>query len=635
MKKLIIGFTIYSLTLNTIFAEFVVGPSTGAVFGPQPSTGLDLDLEDFTKNFKSSKDDAEYLQKQSALMDQANDGKLSCSYDKNVLDTLNLQAGVNRLEMLEDTVPSLDNPNLATAVVAPDLSESVNMYVAVEALYASNATANEADNNARNARYKQVCNAEEIAKMAKGELQLVSQVCIIHQLVTHITNLYSDSDMLFQRSVELSAVLNRAMVENVAREKDIEKQSQKNIEVAKELKKVLDTLKQDREAQKKAEEDLKNAEKQLAAAQAIPCVQICSEGEGEGEESCTEDCSARDAAVKAATAVLDAAKKAKEKADAKVKATITKLVEYLKEKMGVETKAILSMLSGTIKGDADGKSVHFKADGKEFTLVDADKAIQEMAGGKTYHGHWGRFLDEKYGDNKPAEYTSGQIRISNPDDPKTADQQEFLDKIAEGETNNYFNILSSHLEDDKEGKERKPNVMGIPMDVSSPALTGTSSNNFSPDQVLLKFAEMGESGVDNLATIAMAIGEYSATAGERKIKQLESMKTPASRMAKISEKIDEAKRLNAKVREMAMKNLCYLDQILGQYRKTYEIAMAEQKAKSAGKEIDAFLKYIYEFKTEPYHKKLAHGYESTEQLDVILADFEKRIHGFLVRFQKK
>ncbi len=300
------------------------------------------------------------------------------------------------------------------------------------------------------------------------------------------------------------------------------------------------------------------------------------------------------------------------------------------DKMQMETNAILSILSGTIKGDANGKDVMFKVDGKDYSLIDSDKAIKDMSGGRSYHGHWGIFLQDKYGDNSPD--TGDGVRVSNPGDPLSDDQKEFMTKISSGETDNYFNILSSHLDSSKAGEVRKPNVMGIPMDVTSPALTGTSSNLFSAEQVLLKFAEMGDAGVDNLSTIALAVGDYQANAGSKKLEQLQAMKTPQTRSIYIAKKIEETRAINKQIRTMIQNNLCYTQQTLTFYRKSFD-DLASKLDKN--QKPDPFLQFIYNFDLHPYRKKFDEGYESRENLEKVLQDFESRMAAYFERVSKK
>lgn len=623
LRKLLIMLLVFCLQTNA--SEFVVGPAGSAVFGPYSGDNLDLGSAFNPIVLKSDNADKDFLEKQSYAIDKS-DNVVSCSYEKKAVEALNLQTGMNRLDMISGAVPSLDDPNMATPVISPDLSQSVNMFVASEALNASAMTANEFDIQKRNAVYKEMCNLAKLKNAINSDLQLLAQVCVVHQLIAHMTNLYADSDSLFQRAVEMNAVMNQAMTENVTREKAIETQRQRNTEINKDLKKVLDDLKKDREVQKKAVEDLKKAEENLKTAEAIPCVKKCDELTNE----CSEDCSARDAATEAAKLALAIAKDAKLRADTKVKESVKTLVTYLVDKMKMETTAILSILSGTIRGEANGKDVMFKVDGKDYSLIDSDKAIKDMSGGQTYHGHWGLYNKEKYGDNSPN--FGGGVRISNPGDPQTPDQLEFMSKIVEGETNNYFNLLSSHLDSSKAGIERKPNIMGIPLDITSPALNGTASSSFSPEQVLLKFADMGASGIDNLSTIALAVGDYQANAGNRKLEQLQAMKTPQTRAAYIAKKVEETRALNRQIRTMIQNNLCYCQQTLSFYRKSFDSmsAMIDKNQKP-----DPFLKYIYDFDLQPFRKKLDEGYESKEDLDLILKDFESRMAAYFSRISKK
>jgi len=160
---------ILSLPLNA--SEFVVGPSSGAVFGPISGDNLDLGPAFKPITLKSDADNKEFLEKQAYAIDKA-DNVLSCKYDEKTAKSLNLQTGMNRLDIVSGSVPSLADPNMASPVVSADLSQSVNMFVASETLNASAMTANEFDIQKRNSTYKELCNLENLQKSVNNDLQI-------------------------------------------------------------------------------------------------------------------------------------------------------------------------------------------------------------------------------------------------------------------------------------------------------------------------------------------------------------------------------------------------------------------------------------------------------------------------------
>ncbi len=258
LRRVLSFFLIVCLPVNA--SDVVIGPSSGAVFGPVSGDNLDLGPAFKTITLKSDSGDKDFLEKQSYAIDKA-DNVVSCTYEKKTVEALNLQTGMNRLDMISGSVPSLDDPNMASPVVSADLSQSVNMFVASESLNASALTANEFDIQERNAIYKGMCNLTNLKKAIKSDLQIFSQVCIVHQLLAHMTNLYADSDTLFQRAVEMNTVMNQAMTENVSREKTIETQRKRNTEINKDLKKVLNDLKKERGFKRKRKKILKRRKK--------------------------------------------------------------------------------------------------------------------------------------------------------------------------------------------------------------------------------------------------------------------------------------------------------------------------------------------------------------------------------------
>ncbi len=578
--------------------NFVVGPAGGAVFGPSISPGgMSVNLDQFSVDTKKSEEQSINLQ-QKIFNEIGSENVAQCNVNSQSMDIMGLDAGSTRLELMNDVVPVLKNPTLIKPVGNTDQSMSVPMFIASETLGASQLIHNELSSERRIASFLKRCESLTKDPNKKGDLQLYSYACLTYQVLNNIQSLFKDSDTVYQKTTELDTVLNQAMAENVNREAQIQKAKKEIKEVNQDLKKATDKLKKAKDKLKKAQESLKSAQKELEAANAIQC---------------EEDCTGKDAAVAAANESVKKAQADVDAATKEVETAVKELITFLKTKMGMETGAVLALLSGTIQGKSGSSNdVNFKINDKEFTLIDTSNAIEQMKGKQDYHGHWGKYQEE------------------NPN----GSQEDFLNKVNAGKVDLYFSYMATHLENTKTPDKEYYDLLGGKQDVtahnSSVTIIHGGENEAVLGGALDKFLNMGSNGVDNIETIALAVQDYQKYSSEKEIKMLQSMKTPQARITEMTRKLEQLKNLNRKLRVMLRSSICYLDSILSLYRTTYR-AMSYNKS---DKKPDIFLEYIYNFKTKPIKQKLTDGYNSEVNIEKIIKEFECMLTGGTEQFCK-
>lgn len=595
----LICFSIYPIAYSS---EVVVGPSSGFVAGPTPE-GNGLSLNNIIANYnlvdKSEDDNA--IQKNVYLLDKS-DGKVSCQYNPVIAKEMTLKTGAARLDLLQSSVAMLDNPNRAKQLLDPAQSESMNMTTASETLGASSLTANESNANLRSNAYNKLCSKLKNtprtpfkSATTSDQNQLNAYVCMAYQMMNHITNLFADSDTLFQKTTEVDAIVNKAMAEQTTRTAAVQVQENNIKQVNKDLKAALDKL-------KKAKEDLKKANEALKAASAAPA----DEGDSDAKGSAT---AAAQAAVTKSQEAVD--KSGKE------------LLEFLKTKMNFETRTILALLSGTIYGDANGTDVHFKVSDKEFTLVNTDEALSSMFGLKPQEPHWGRYLLE----HPEIKRTEG-IRVCGAECPVDPG---YAEEYAKFHVDSYFQRAANHLSVAKnDSADKKYYMVGggeISREQSNLQIARPAESDKATGDILEKFYSMG-SGTDNIETIAMALADYQANGTAKQQTHLESMKTPETRLKYSAQVIDKTNELNQNVRVMIVNNICYLDSILSILRNTRNATNSSLKAKSF-RTNEEHLKYLYYFKTTAYKKKLDEGYKSDVKVDATLKQLDDAINRSL------
>lgn len=578
------------LTQPLAASEVVIGPSSGAVFGPVESAGGTLSNVNAEVKLKHNEDDSKYLDYYAFKLDEQ-DGKLSCTYKPEQMKAGAITSSIERLAMLSYSMPFLDDPTRAKPVLNPGLSESVDMFTATEALTASQLSANEVKMNENARAFIERCEKFQSNENATTQLQLFTQGCMIYQVVKLLAELNADSDTITQKTIELNTVLNQAIAENSVREEKVSQAKQKVAEVNKELQTAIDKLKAAKEAQKKAKAALEKAKESMTAAQAVPCTK---------KDDGTEDCADKDAAVAAAATAQAKAQEALDKADKDVKKAADALLELLKTKFNYEATTILALLSGTIKGTADGKDVSFKVNDKDFTLVNSDAAISELLGGRSYHEHWGRFQQE------------------NPN----GTEEDFKKLVAEGQVANYFSTVAQHLDNSKNTDRKYHDIWGnetsrVNANMMNTGIYHTTNQAEVTGAILDKFSTMGGEG-DNILSIASALADYQQYSGKQNAAQMQGMKTPQARINEISRKIEQLNQTNKSIRELIASNICILDMLLNQYKQTYNTLVDKKAAVQA----DPYLNYIYKFSSAPFSQKFKEGYASRVELKKILQEFE-------------
>lgn len=590
MKKIIALLTSMTLFTQPLLAgEIVIGPASGAVFGPSEAAGSALTNISMDVKLQHSDDDAKLLEYYALKLDEQ-DGKLSCQYKPDQIKAAGMATSIERLAMMSYSVSYLDDPTRAKPAFSSVGVESVDMFTATEALSAAQLSANEVEMNDNVRSFIERCQKYNKNESATSQLQLFTQACMIYQTVKLLTELNADSDTIYQKTVELNTVMNQAITENSARDEKIATEKKKVAEVNKELKTAIDKLKKAKDALKKAKDDLQKANDSLKEAQATPCTK---------NEDETEDCSARDAAVSAATAAQAKAQEAVDTAEKDVTKAAEALLELLKTKFNYEATTILALLSGTIKGSADGQEVFFKVNDKDFTLVNPNAAVDDLLKGKNYHEHWGRFKEE------------------NPN----GTQEDFQKLVTDGHIGNYFGQVIDHYEKSKDDGKKYYDLWGGEISRQNANMMNTGILH-SPNQqdvtsgILDKFSTMSKEG-DNILSIASALAEYQEFSGGKQMAQMQAMKTPQSRLNEAAKKIEQLNQTNKGLREMVAQNICILDMLLVQFKQTYNL-MLEKKKDGVP---DPFHLYIIKFSSAPYSQKLKEGYDSKVDLRKILRDY--------------
>jgi chromosome segregation ATPase len=282
--------------------------------------------------------------------------------------TVNLVTGTQRYELISDAVVTLEDPNGVQALGEPADSLSIPMSAANDAHLAAGLSANESESSERSTELATRCSNEALEQLSQdSNLQLYSLSCRIYEYVNSITGYFAEADQLEKQLIENKTTMNQATAETQKRNAEIAKEKEKMNAANKEIKSAIAKIEANKKAVVAAQEAVKEAEKALAAANAKDC--------GEDEDgSCA---SAKAAEVKAATEALEKATKKLEAAKLKLDKSVAKLIDLLVNKLGLETSAVLAILSGTAVGDADGTSVNFQVNGSDYSLVDLDALLAD------------------------------------------------------------------------------------------------------------------------------------------------------------------------------------------------------------------------------------------------------------------
>lgn len=497
----------------------------------------------------------------------------SCGMTTEEIDAINLSSGLTRLKLLSSSVTFLENPNMAKPLGDPANSDSVAMNTQAETLGAAESVANELSLNEQTTQMGARCNNEAALEEAKvnGTLQLYAQACIIYELVNRTTNMMAEIDALEKQLIEDKATQNKAAAENAKRENDIKDKKEKIEKTNKEITKAIKDIEKAKEELEKAKEAQEAAQKALDAANAITC----------GEDDDGSCASNKAQAIASAQKALDEAKKKVEKAEKKLNKAVAKLVDYLVDKMGLETVAVLSLLSGTIRGETDSGDVQFKVGSSDFTLIDLGSVISGLTGTSA---------------EKAKQFTDGQTVYS--------------------QTDNYFKDMIEEFE-----KESRSYNGSLDVGDLTPFVIGGSDGKLagnakaSIEERLEVFANL-ENGIDYLQTIALAVADYNEQVGSKQVSALESQKTPQSRMDNAAQKIEEKNAQKEKLTTMINKSLCYLDSSLTIYKGLYkETALTKSVT-------DPFYVYLNGFTTDKLKQKIKEGYSSTVDYKGIQKEIE-------------
>lgn len=486
----------------------------------------------------------------------------SCGLTTEEIDAINLSTGIARLGLLSTAVPIIDNPNLAKPVGDPASSDSVAMNNLSEMYGASELAANEQTLQEQNTQMGNRCNNPQALEEAKvnGTLQLYSQACIVYELVNRVTNMMAEVDALEKQLVEDKATQNKAAAENAKREADIKAKKDKMEKVNKDITKSIKEIEKAKEELEKAKEEKEAAQKALDAANA----QTCPEDD---DGSCA---SAKAAAVAAAQKALDEATKKVEKAEKKLNKAVAKLVDYLADKMGIETLAVFSLLTGTITGETDGGDVHFKVNSNDFTLADLGTVIGGFTGTT---------------EEKARQFTDGE-------------------EVNRGTDTFFYNLVRGVEASEDRGHTENPYQGGIDSNYVGFYNTTGSVNDDAKATVKesLDILANLDNGIDYIQTIALAALDFNEDASTKQIAALEAMKTPSARMDEMARKMEEKNTQKEKLQKMITKTLCYLDSSLALFKGFFKATTTNVT--------DQFYIYINKFTTDKLNQKAKEGFFS-------------------------
>lgn len=505
---------------------------------------------------------------QSNAFAQAN----SCGLTTEEADALNLATGMIRLKILSNSATYLENPTLFKPVGDPANSDSVAMYSMTEMYGASEAAANESEQVTNEQEMADRCNDQKAMDEAKvnGTLQLYAQACIVYNLINRVVDLISEKDMLEKQLIEDKATMNKASAENAKREAEVAKKKAEMQEVNKKIKAAITKIEKAKEALEKAKEALESAKKALEAANAITCPE-------DDDGSCA---SSKAEAVASAQKAVDDAQKKVDDAKKKLDAAVKELIDYMVDKLGVETGAILALLSGTTRGETDGGNVSFKVSSSEYTLADVGDIIKNATGTKEERAN--AFINDD--DVSQGTKTFFQNLVGSYDLSEERDHADIHNFDATGSSAMYYGVLGF--------------------------------NNKEANREILDILSSTENGVDNLLTLAAATQDYKEQYTGKQIAALEAQKTPQSRMDEMGRKMEEKNEQVQKLKTMITKNICYLDSNLNVFKTMFKETNVATNSGTAQSQTsmpvpqDPFYVYLNGFKTDKLTQKANEGYFS-------------------------
>ncbi len=508
------------------------------------------------------------------------DADSSCKLSDAEVSALNLTSGTTRLELLSKAATVMENPNASKVLGDPANAQSVGMSGLTRLYGAALLTANEEKSHSQAAALLGRCNENTSLNdsTVASNLQRYAQACSVYSLVNKVVALIADMDTLTKNNILAKATANAATAEKIKRDGEIKKEKEKVTTMNKEIKLAIAEIDKAKKEQKKAAEDLAKANQALAAANATDCTKDES---GDCEKS-------KGAAVAAASKAVAEATKKNDEAVKKLKKIVAKMIDLLTTKYGVEARAVLAILSGTAVGDADGKTVNFRVAGNDFQLVDLNKTISGLTGDSKEKA--GQFLDSPMAGDNTINFFG-----------------KFMDDIASSA--NKDSPLGADL-----SKARSTESLLLTSEDTSSFLSVRMPDVATTREILAGFGN-AENGADYIATLGLALVDYSESKATRKLDILEENKTPESRIAASQGEMDKNNALINDLKKMIDQGMCYLDKSLMLYKEFY-------KATKVNETEDPFYLFVYNFTTDALKKKIKEGLSSTVNYKGIQAAFE-------------
>ncbi len=470
---------------------------------------------------------------------------------------LNQSSSMYKNNIILNGVVHAENPNLLKPATG-DKSESYSAtMIAQNSMFGASALA--AADKFQSKLAESIinkCNSNSHAKEngLDGSYQLYSQSCIIYELVTSSAGIFKEMDELEKQIIEDQKALTQAGKEFNDRDAKIKEQKKKIEETNAKIKAAITELKSAKEAQKKAQAAVSKAQAELTSANAITCSE-------EDDGSCA---SSKAKAIENATKALEQAQKELTEAEKKLTAATTKIINLLVDKYGNETAAVMSLLSGTIRGETSAGNVQFQVAGDDFSLIDLDSEIEKLTGTTA---------------ERASQLIGGEVNEATLD---------------------YFQKLINNYEGSSSTDEGNSSGQAA-------SLSGPKGEVLS--EVLDVFAAM-ENGESYLENIALAVTEYSSNEGKKQIELLEQMKTPEGRAGQAANQIEEKKKLLENYKQMNLQLLKTLDQNLKLFKSFYAATKESSTEEDSKVAQEAYYEYLSKFTTADLKTKLTEGYFS-------------------------
>ena len=505
-------------------------------------------------------------------------------YANSEVDSLNLATGAQRYDMISNAAISLENPTGVKGVGAQPTFLSLGLSGINDIHLAAALTTNEVAAASRSSVLNERCSEKGLKEISNNSnLQLYALSCKIYEYVNSITGFFTEADQMQKQMIENKATLNQATAENAKRNADIAKEKEKMKVTNKDITNTIKEMDTNKKAVEAATKDVATAEQALQAANAQDC----------GEDPDGTCSAAKAKAVAEAEKAVSEAKAKLDKAKVKLEKSVAKMINLLIDKLGIETSAVLALMSGTAIGDADGSNVNFKVAGNDFTLVNLNEVFSGLTG-------------------NPAE---------------KADQ--FVDKYSSEKTKDYFTNLITNVETDRNANATMGNKPTNDSSGLFEFFQGQYIQHKSPDQattkeVLTTFAK-ASNGTDFIETLSLAVSDYTNDKSSHLIEKYEGLKTPESRINSMQQKNEEFAKQLEDVKKMITLNLTQLDKTLELYKSSYKSTVVEST--NANMKDSIFYKYVNNFVTTKLKQKLNEGYFSKVNYKGIQVEFTCFVKG--------